>query len=182
MKTLVLTLLCLAISGIAVGETGPDEWQFQLTPYIWLPTIDGTLNYGPPPGSGGSPNVEVGPTDWLELLNFGVLISGSARKGRFSIFTDVVYLSMTKNGDGRVVSVDGTVSGPGGSINVPVSADLTLNTRDRLRGAGLDACSCLYRDANSNIIPRYIRWRTPVQRRFFDPLGPDSGNYDARRS
>ena len=134
MKTLVLTLLCLAISGTAVGETSADEWQFQLTPYIWLPTIDGTLNYGPPPGSGGSPDVEIGPTDWLELLNFGVLIAGSARKGRFSIFTDFVYLSMTRNGDGRVVSVDGTVSGPGGSISVPVSADLTLNTRTDFDG------------------------------------------------
>ncbi|MCH8137192.1 MAG: hypothetical protein IIB77_14550 [Proteobacteria bacterium] len=134
MKTLVLTLLCLAISGTAVGETSADEWQFQLTPYIWLPTIDGTLNYGPPPGSGGSPDVEIGPTDWLELLNFGVLMSGSARKGRFSMFTDVLYLSMTKNGDGRVVSVDGTVSGPGGSVSIPVSADLTLNTRTDFDG------------------------------------------------
>jgi len=40
----------------------------------------------------------------------GVLIGVSARKGRFSIFTGFVYLSMTKNGDGRVVSVDGTGS------------------------------------------------------------------------
>ena len=134
MKALGLLLLCVAISGTAVGETGQDEWQFRVTPYLWLPTIDGTLNYGPPPGSGGSPDVEIGPTDWLDLLNFGVLIGGSARKGHFSMFTDFVYLSMTKNGDSRVVSVDGPISGPGGSISVPVSADLTLNTRTDFDG------------------------------------------------
>ena len=88
MKALGMLWMCVAISGTAVGETGQDEWQFQLTPYIWLPTIEGTLNYGPPSGSGGSPDVDAGPTDWLELLNFGVLIASSARKGHFSMFTD----------------------------------------------------------------------------------------------
>ena len=85
-------------------------------------------------GGGGSPDVEIGPTDWLELLNFGVLIRGSARKGRFSLSADVVYLSMTRNGDARVVSVDGTISGPGGLIQVPVDADASLNTRSDLDG------------------------------------------------
>ena len=48
------------------------------------------------------------------------------------MFTDFVYLSMTKNGDGRVVSVEGTV--PGGFTSIPVSADLTLNTRTDMDG------------------------------------------------
>jgi len=36
----------------ARAESAADEWQFQLTPYIWLPTLDGTLNFEPPPGGG----------------------------------------------------------------------------------------------------------------------------------
>jgi len=127
-----LALVCVAFSGAAIAETSSDGWQFQLTPYLWLPTIDGTLNYDLPPGGGGSPDVEVGPTDWLELLNFGALIGGSARKGRFSMFTDFVYLSMTKNDDGRVVSVEGTV--PGNFMSIPVSADLNMNTRTDMDG------------------------------------------------
>ncbi len=55
------------------------------------------------------------------------MIGGSARIGRSSIFTDVIYLSMSKNGDARVASVDGNVSG--NLVSIPVSADLTLNTR-----------------------------------------------------
>ena len=128
----VLSLSCVAVSGAALAENTSDEWQFQITPYLWLPTIDGTLNFDLPPGGAGSPDIEVGPTDWLELLNFGALVAGSARKGRFSIFTDFVYLSMTRNGDGRVVSVEGAV--PGNLISIPVSADLTLNTRTDMDG------------------------------------------------
>ena len=130
--SVILAVTCVAVSGAALAENSSDEWQFQITPYLWLPTIDGTLNYDLPPGGGGSPDISVGPTDWLELLNFGALVAASARKGRFSIFTDFVYLSMTRNGDGRVVSVEGTV--PGGFTSIPVSANLTLNTRTDMDG------------------------------------------------
>lgn len=59
----VLALACIAVSSAALAETSSDEWRFQLTPYLWLPTIDGTLNYDLPPGGGGSPDIEIGPTD-----------------------------------------------------------------------------------------------------------------------
>ncbi len=127
-----LVLFCTSFSGSALAESNSDDWQFQITPYLWLPTIGGTLNFDLPPGGGGSPDIAVGPTDWLELLNFGAMIGGSARKGRFSIFTDIIYLSMTKNDDARVVSVDGNVSG--NLVSMPVSADLTLNTRTDFDG------------------------------------------------
>jgi hypothetical protein len=66
--------------------------MFSVTPYLWLPNIDGTLKYGVPPGAGGSPEVQVGPNDYLEALRFAMMISGEARKGRWSLFTDFIYL------------------------------------------------------------------------------------------
>jgi hypothetical protein len=111
-----------------------DGWQFRLTPYIWLPTIDGSLKYELPSGAGGNPEISVGPTDWLDLLNSGLLLSGSATKGRFSLYSDVLYLSMTSKNDGRVLSVDDTITVPGTRIPVPISADLNLNTRTDLDG------------------------------------------------
>ena len=78
----------------AQANANTNEWQYSLTPYLWLPVIDGALNYGPPPGGGGNPNVEVGPTDWLDLLNFAVLVSGSARKDDFVMFSDFVYFQV----------------------------------------------------------------------------------------
>lgn len=130
--SILLTIASVAVAVDASAETGEDAWQFQLTPYIWLPTIEGRLNHELPPGGGGSPDISVGPVDWLELLNGGALISVTARKGRFSMFTDFVYLSMAKNGDGKVVSVEGSV--PGNETSIPVSAELVLATRTDLDG------------------------------------------------
>jgi len=113
---------------VASAQTGNDDWEFSLTPYIWLPTIDGKLKYNLPPGSGGTPEISVGPTDWLDLLNWGALVSGNARKGRFSVFSDLVYLSMTSKNDGRVLSV-----GDAGT-RIPIDASVVLNTRADLDG------------------------------------------------
>ena len=53
------TLAALALCGPlgASAQTPGDEWKFSITPYLWLPNIDGTLKYSIPPGSGGSPEV-----------------------------------------------------------------------------------------------------------------------------
>jgi hypothetical protein len=86
-----LLLLCavtIATASSAYADDDAEEWQFRLTPYLWLPVIEGISNYELPPGGGGSPGVSVGPSDWLDLLNFAALVGGSAQKGRFSINTD----------------------------------------------------------------------------------------------
>lgn len=132
--TAILALVFLGASVAASAQSSSDEWQFNLTPYLWLPTIDGTLNYSPPPGGGGAPDIEVGPTEWLDLLNIGALISGTARKGRYSVYSDFVYLSLTSKNDGRVVSVDDNITVPGVPIPIPVSATLNANTRTDLDG------------------------------------------------
>ena len=134
MRGLTIVLLtCLAAIPAAYAQDNSDKWQFSLTPYLWLPTIDGALKYSPP-GGGGSPTLEVGPTDWLDLLNIGALISGSARKGRYSISSDLVYLSLTSKNDGRVVSVEDNITVPGVPIPIPISASINLNTRTDLDG------------------------------------------------
>ena len=58
--TSTLTLLALAAS----SNVKADDWQFEVTPYLWLPTIEGKAAHDLPP-SGGAPVVEVGPIDWL---------------------------------------------------------------------------------------------------------------------
>ena len=129
----ILALALAGASGAAAAQDNSDRWQFSLTPYLWLPTIDGALKYSPPSG-GGSPTLEVGPTDWLDLLNIGALISGSARKGRYSISSDFVYLSLTSENDGRVISVEDNITVPGVPVPIPISATLNLNTRTDLDG------------------------------------------------
>jgi len=133
----VAVALALAIgwaSSAARAQDGADDWQWSLTPYLWLPTIDGKLNYELPPGGGGAPEVSIGPTDWLELLNFGALVAASATKDRFAVFTDLMYLSMSSDSDGRLLSVEGTISGPGGNIEIPVGAEVNVDTESEFDG------------------------------------------------
>ena len=64
---------------ISSASAQEDEWRFSVTPYIWLPTVDGELSFGEPPGLVVSPDVEVGPIDYLENLKGVFMIAGEAR-------------------------------------------------------------------------------------------------------
>jgi hypothetical protein len=112
-------LMLLATSGVA--SESPD-WQFALTPYLWLPNIEGTGNFDAPPDGGGQPQVEIGPVDYLEHLDFVLMLSGEARKGNWAVRADVVYVDF---GDERA-SVR-NVSGPGGLIEFPVNTGTTIS-------------------------------------------------------
>jgi hypothetical protein len=101
-----------------------DTWTFSITPYLWLPNVNGTLKYDVPPDS-GSPEVETGPNDYLQNLQSVIMLSGEARKERWSVFTDIIYLSFGDE-DSSVKSVNF-----GGSI---VSSSLNLATTSSLRG------------------------------------------------
>mgnify|MGYP001822560520 FL=1 len=116
----------MAFGPVTMADEEPPGWEFQLTPYLWLPTIGGDLNYELPPGGGGAPSIDVGPTDWLDLLNGALLVNGEMRKGRFSIFTDFVYLGLESDGD-RVRSVQiGNV--------IPVDIEVNLATKTDFDG------------------------------------------------
>lgn len=90
MRTLLAVLLAL---GVLSGEARAQEsWTFSLTPYFWLPNVNGTLKYASPPGGGARPEVDTGPNSYLENLSFALMFAGEARKGRWSVLTDLIYL------------------------------------------------------------------------------------------
>jgi hypothetical protein len=122
------TLGALALCGplSAAAETPGNEWKFSITPYLWLPNVDGTLKYSIPPGSGGSPEVEVGPNDYLENLRFVMMISGEVRKERGFVFTDFIYLDFASE-DSKVQSINF-----GGN---QVSSSANISTDSSLKGA-----------------------------------------------
>lgn len=96
-----------------------EDWQFGITPYIWLPNIEGDGTADPPP-DGGAPAFEVGPVDYLDNLDFVVMLAGEARRGSWSLRSDVIYLDFSNQR-----SAVKTVSGPGGVIEIPVDAGTT---------------------------------------------------------
>jgi hypothetical protein len=115
-----------ALPAAAQAPSGSDGgWQFSLTPYLWLPSVSGTLNYDVPPGAGGGPGVDVGGNDYLQNLESALMLGGEARKGSWAIFSDLILLEF-----GNEKAEIRGVSGPGGVVQVP----LNVNTTTSLEG------------------------------------------------
>jgi hypothetical protein len=119
---IVRVLLFLAALPLAAsaGEPAPaDRWNFAVQPYLWLPNLNGSLNYTVPSTGGGSANVDVNNNSILEDLNFALMLTAEARKGRWALVTDFIYLDIGGQ-DSQVKSVN--FSAPGGRVTVPVTA------------------------------------------------------------
>lgn len=118
------------LAGAAQAQSPPpppsDRWTFTLTPYLWLPSVEGTLQYRQQPGS---PSVSLEETSWLDALDGLFMLSGEARRGRWSFFGDYIYMKFATD-KSRVAAVDFNAGGP---LN-PVSTTLNAGTQSELKG------------------------------------------------
>ena len=179
LQAALLAIGTLIASAGAAAQSGGDPWRFTLTPYLWLPNIDGTLKFSVPPGAGGSPAVDVGPNSYLENLDFALMLAGEARKGKWAIISDVIYLDFA----GEASSVK-SVTGPGGVVQVPVNA----NTSTGLKGLvwGLAASYTVARSptANFDVLGgfRYLGVEASVNWQLAGAIGlfPQSGSYSQK--
>jgi opacity protein-like surface antigen len=108
-----IAMLMATSSAMGASESSASDWQYGLSIYLWLPSVSGDLNYSPP-GSGSG--IEVDPSQILDNLEMAFMGSFEARKGKWSGFTDVIYLDL---------SGDKTKS-----VNVPNGTTLTLFDAD----------------------------------------------------
>ncbi len=126
--SIALFALLVPFSGRAENAPPAHRWQFSVTPYLWVPSPNGTLKYEIPPGSGGGPEVDL--TSYvLENLQAVFMMTGEARKGDWALLADVVYLDVESQ-DSTVKSVDFNFGG--GKVTVP--AGINLGTTTSLRG------------------------------------------------
>ena len=126
----LLTLLGSLVASAVQAQAPADRWTFTLTPYLWLPSVDGSLRYGPP-ATGGAPNVGIDGDSLLEALDFAFMLAGEARKGRWSITTDYIYLDLSSDSS-SIKSID---FNPGsGPVNVR-NTSLNVNADTELKGS-----------------------------------------------
>jgi hypothetical protein len=116
---LLLSALILTAQAQTIPRAEPG-WQFSVTPYAWVPSIDGTLRYQLP-GQPGPDSADVGADSIsvLEALNFAAMISAEARYQRYSVMTDFIYLDLGASGS-KVRDVN---FGGGGSTGVETNLD-----------------------------------------------------------
>ena len=89
-------------AGTASPQTTPtDSWQFQLTPYLWIPTISGRAGIG-----NLITDTSTSVSDSGVELNFGFMGTFEARKNKFIILTDLQYsdLATEKGNPGPLFS------------------------------------------------------------------------------
>ena len=93
MKKLIATVMMMA----APLSSQAGDWEYSLTPYLWLPTISmdssRTPFFNPPVIN--RPAMDVGPTDYLEALDFGLMIAGDMRNDEFIFMGDYIYLDFS---------------------------------------------------------------------------------------
>ena len=119
---ILLAVLALAIpvASARSAEAQPDSWQFSATPYLFLPNVNGSLNYELPPGD---PDAEFGPNGYLHALNYTLMVSGEARKGNWGLLADFIILDFA-NEKSRIKSI----TGPSGTVYpIDVGSDGSLH-------------------------------------------------------
>jgi len=110
--TVLVTVMLLACATVvnAAEEKPDDRWRFTITPYIWLPSISGSMKLNPPPGF-GSGKVDTGPGNYLENLDFVGMLDLQVHKGRWSLLADIIYVDFS--GD-QTAHFPGVLPGSGG--------------------------------------------------------------------
>jgi hypothetical protein len=110
MKSLkVLTLALLVMAFTLIGSwayaqnpsSGENKWEFTITPYLWMPQIEGDITV-----KEITTHVDVPFRDILQDLDFGGEVHIEAWKGgRWGIFLDATYLklSMDNTGTSRIL-------------------------------------------------------------------------------
>jgi len=120
----LLVGLALLLPSTAPAQETSEQWRFALTPYLWLPNVNGTLKYSPPPSGSGAPEVNTGPNNYLENLSAVLMLSGEARKGRWSVLSDFIYLDF--NGEkSSVKSVNFGGAAVGTTLDAGTKSSLT---------------------------------------------------------
>ena len=103
---LMITLLLLAATSVSAQEKSADDWQFGATVYMW----GSTLKLHTPQGDPVTMNFGT----ILKNLDFAAMGTFDARKGKFSMFTDVIYMNMSTdrkhNGEFQGVPIEGKLT------------------------------------------------------------------------
>jgi hypothetical protein len=101
-KTMLLLMgLVLVVACAPAVASAADEWKFAVTPYLWGAGIDGTVTV-----RGHEVDVDMPFEEIINDLDLGVMVNLQARKDRFGLYSDVIFLHLSDTQD--VINPAGT--------------------------------------------------------------------------
>lgn len=83
-----------------------NEWRFEVTPYVWLPAIKGTINLD----NSLAKSADVSANNVLSNLKSGGMIAAEAHKGDWGIMGDVISATLQNSGSIPVYGGAATVA------------------------------------------------------------------------
>ena len=89
---IIAALLCAPSPALA----GDDAFHFDITPYLWLPSVNNQLDVKGVPIEFGT-NIDA--TDVFDKLDFAFLVAGQARIKRFGVYYDVQGVKLSDDGN-----------------------------------------------------------------------------------
>jgi hypothetical protein len=120
--TVAGVMTVLASGAMAQGAATEPRLQFELTPYIWMPTIDLRADSQLRNGTVVTTNLSIGAGEYLTKLNFAGMLAAGARYERFSLITDFMYLNANSDSTG-IRSVSSPI------LSRPITDTLYTSTR-----------------------------------------------------
>ena len=87
-----MLLLGTAMPVNAQSAGGPSgDWRYEFTPYLWASGMKGDVQAGNLPRT----SVDMSFTDILDILDFGIMGAFEARKGRWGLLFDAIYMKVS---------------------------------------------------------------------------------------
>jgi opacity protein-like surface antigen len=141
MKKIIASAMLLA----APIASQASDWEYSVTPYLWLPTISIDSARVVDKNSSNDGPLDIGPTDYLEALDFGFMITGEARNDKLVMKGDLIYLDFSVDDkDGKWggntfdASLKGTVPTILAGMNVIKTSNYHMDVLAGWRRADLD--------------------------------------------
>jgi len=126
LRCLSAIVLALCFSGPVLAQTTAAQlggWQFEVTPYFWGAGMRGDVQLGSLPKI----STDVSFSDILDVLDFGIMGAFEARKGRWGMLFDAIYMKL---------ETDATASRTGaGPVGATATADANLEMKQTLLAA-----------------------------------------------
>ena len=101
---LLIFFSCLIIRAQDTPEQDQKSWNFEVTPYAWLAGVSGDISF-----LDQSLPVDVELDEILEDLSLGIILNLEARKNRWIIFSDFIYVSLKRQARIDLLSVDASL-------------------------------------------------------------------------
>ena len=97
-----ISLMAVSVVAGAAGQKPiTDKWKFEVIPYIWTMSIDGTLGAG-----GQTTELDVSFSDMLEVTDFAGSLAFTARKNRWGIYGNLLVAKMSDTIETSIIDID----------------------------------------------------------------------------